>query len=220
MTPDTPSAAGLSPSPDSGSEELTDLQRLFVEEYLVDLNAGAAYQRAGGSARSASTLGPRLLKDQAVAALIERRMQEREKETRVRVYRVLEVVAFSDPEHYRVDARGNVKLAKGAPRSAMRAISRVKRKVRTIPQGEGKAPIVEAETEYSLWPKGPAIADAMKKLGLFVDRHEVSGPQGGPIEVSTHELRSRIARRVAGIASRIGATADPAGPHTNGARDP
>jgi phage terminase small subunit len=197
-------------------EELTPLMLAFVEEYLLDLNASAAYRRAGGSAKSARVLGPAMLRDPRVKPLVERRMLEREKETRVRSYRVLEelaVVAFSDHEHYRIDANGRLKLAAHAPRGAMRAIARVKTKRRVIPQGDDeqgkpKPPIVETDVEYSLWPKGPAITDAMRKLGMFIDRHEVTGAGGGPIELSTHELRDRVARRIDGIASRIAVNGD------------
>ncbi len=180
------------PRPAPDELDLTPLMLRFVEEYLVDRNASGAYRRAGGSAKSARTLGPDLLHDPRIAPYIERREREREKETRIRAHRVLEelaVVAFSNHEDYRIDAHGRLKLAPWAPKSAMRAIARVKRKIRRIPQGvddQGKdrPPIVEMEVEYALWPKTAALTDAMRKLGMFVDRHEVSGPGGAPIPLS------------------------------------
>jgi hypothetical protein len=45
---------------------------------------------------------------------------------------------------------------------------------------------------------------------------EHSGPDGGPIEVQAHELRSRLASRVAGIAARVGARTDHPEPHGGG----
>lgn len=210
-------------SPDAS--ELTPLMRAFVEEYLVDLCATAAYKRAGGSAKSARSIGPALLKDPRITVLVERRAAEREKETLLRAYRVSEelaVVAFSNHEHYRIDARGRLKLTADAPRGAMRAIARVKTKRRVIPQGTDehgapKPPIVETETDYTLWPKTPALTDAMRKLGMFIERHEVTGANGGPIEVSTHELRARITRRIDGIASRLGPARDHPGTDGDGA---
>lgn len=54
----------------------------------------------------------------------------------------------------------------------------------------------------------------------YVTRTEISGPDGGPIEVSAHELRSRLASRVAGIASRIGANGGNPGANGNGTGHP
>ncbi len=49
---------------------LTARQKRFAAEYLIDLNATQAAIRAGYSARSAPTQGPRLLSHDAVAQLI------------------------------------------------------------------------------------------------------------------------------------------------------
>lgn len=46
------------------------MQRRFVDEYLVDLNASAAAKRAGYSARTAESQGARLLGNVKVAAVI------------------------------------------------------------------------------------------------------------------------------------------------------
>lgn len=56
-----------------------------------------------------------------------------------------------------------------------------------------------------------------KKRG-YVERYETTGKDGGPIEVSTDELRDRLSSRIAGIASRISPNGVPSEPHTNGAR--
>ena len=50
--------------------KLTDKQRTFVAEYLVDLNATQAAIRAGYSARNADKIGPELLGKTRVAAVI------------------------------------------------------------------------------------------------------------------------------------------------------
>jgi phage terminase small subunit len=61
--------------------ELTDQQRMFVAEYLVDLNATKAAERAGYSARTAKSQGSRLLTNVAIAAEIEKAVSKREKRT-------------------------------------------------------------------------------------------------------------------------------------------
>lgn len=65
--------------------ELTDKQRKFVSEYLVDLNATQAAIRAGYSERNASKIGPELLGKTGVRAAIEAAQAQREKRTLVTV---------------------------------------------------------------------------------------------------------------------------------------
>lgn len=51
---------------------LTRLQSAFCHEYMVDMNATKAYQRAGGSQENADQLGPKLMKNPRVLAEIDR----------------------------------------------------------------------------------------------------------------------------------------------------
>ena len=50
--------------------KLTAKQERFVSEYLIDLNATAACKRAGYSAKTAHSCGPRLLANAGVASAI------------------------------------------------------------------------------------------------------------------------------------------------------
>ena len=82
-----------------GEKRLTDRQRRFVEEYLIDLKAGAAAARAGYSAKSAETLGTRLRNLPHVHAAIEAAMAERRRRvgiTQDRVVTELARLAFAD----------------------------------------------------------------------------------------------------------------------------
>ncbi|EKI0124052.1 terminase small subunit [Pseudomonas aeruginosa] len=62
---------------------LTKKQRLFVEEYLVDLNATQAAIRSGYSTRRAAEIGYQLLQRPEVAQAIQAAMAERSKRTEV-----------------------------------------------------------------------------------------------------------------------------------------
>ena len=53
-------------STSDGVGKLTDKQKRFVEEYLVDLNATQAAIRAGYSEQTAYSIGQRLLKKEAI----------------------------------------------------------------------------------------------------------------------------------------------------------
>jgi hypothetical protein len=51
----------------------------------------------------------------------------------------------------------------------------------------------------------------------YADRHQVTGKDGGPIEVNTRDVRERFAGRIAGIAARIGPNGGDPAPNGNGA---
>ena len=62
---------------------LTDKQRRFVEEYLIDLNATQAAIRAGYSERTANEQGARLLAKASVAAAIAEAQAARSERTKI-----------------------------------------------------------------------------------------------------------------------------------------
>ncbi|NOV25900.1 terminase small subunit [Cupriavidus necator] len=69
---------------------LTDKQRRFVDEYLIDLNATQAAIRAGYSERTASEQSSRLLGNVKVAAAIERAQAKRSERTQITADKVLQ----------------------------------------------------------------------------------------------------------------------------------
>jgi phage terminase small subunit len=75
---------------------LTERQKLFVTEYLVDLNATRAAIRAGYSAQTARQTGSENLSKPYIAAEIERALAERGGITRTRLVEELAKIAFSD----------------------------------------------------------------------------------------------------------------------------
>lgn len=156
----------------SAPSALNARQRRFVDEYLVDLNATGAAKRAGYSLKTAYAIGQENLKKPEIAAAIQSAMDDRASGTRVKAYRILEelaTIALSSIEHFEIDENGNVTLADGAPADALRAVSRIKKKTRAIPQDDGDA-IIEHETEIALWDKNSAIDKAMKHLGIISDK--------------------------------------------------
>ncbi len=64
-------------------DSLTPKQRLFVSEYLIDLNATQAAIRAGYSAKTAEVQGPRLLGNVRVQVAIRKAMEQREQRTQI-----------------------------------------------------------------------------------------------------------------------------------------
>lgn len=79
---------------------LTEKQKCFVAEYLVDLNATQAAIRAGYSEKTAYSQGQRMLKNVEVQAAIQEAMQKRSQRVEITQDRVLQEyarLAFFDP---------------------------------------------------------------------------------------------------------------------------
>ena len=162
-----------------------DKRARFVDEYLLDLNATQAAIRAGYSPKTARAQGARLLTRVDVQARIAEHQAARAKRvgiTQDRVLGELELLAFSNLEHYAVDDNGDVTLAADAPVGAMRALQSIKRKI--ITRGTGENREVTREVEIRLWDKPGPLKLAGQHVGLFVDKHEVTGKDGQPIEIT------------------------------------
>ena len=69
---------------------MTPKQETFVNEYLVDLNASAAYLRAGYKTGNPDVLGPRLLGNAGIASAIQSAMTERSKRVQITADTVLQ----------------------------------------------------------------------------------------------------------------------------------
>lgn len=74
--------------------ELNARQKLFCKEYLIDLNASAAYKRAGYSARGAAAdvNASKLLRNTKVAKLIQESMDKRAEKLEINAEYVLGVI--------------------------------------------------------------------------------------------------------------------------------
>ena len=77
---------------------LTEKQKKFVNEYLKDLNATKAAERAGYASKTAGSQGNRMLKNVEIQNEIEKKMKAREKRTEVtqdKVIKELASIAFA-----------------------------------------------------------------------------------------------------------------------------
>ena len=81
--------------------QLTEKQRRFCDEYLIDLNATRAYKAAYLTVKkdeTAAAAAARLLKNVKVKAYLEERIRERQKRTEItqdRVLREIAAIAFA-----------------------------------------------------------------------------------------------------------------------------
>jgi len=70
--------------------KLNPRQSRFVEEYLIDLNATQAAIRAGYSAKTANTNGPRLMVNAGIQSAIQKAQAARSERTQITVDKVLD----------------------------------------------------------------------------------------------------------------------------------
>lgn len=145
------------------ARELSEKQKRFIEEYLVDLNATQAALRAGYAPKRAYAMGHENLKKPEIAAALSVAMAERSERTKIDQDRVvLEIarLAFSDVR--RLFDGNRLKRMDEIDDDTAAAISSVKVSTRQVGEGE-----VEHIAEIKFWPKTPSIEMACKHVGMF-----------------------------------------------------
>jgi phage terminase small subunit len=172
---------------------LTPKQARFVEEYVLDLNASRAAIRAGYSSRTADVQGPRLLGNVRIKRAIAEATAHRSERTAITADYVLS----------RLRTIGERCL------QAEPVLDRAGH-----PTGQWRFDSAGANRAFELLGK---------HLRLFVDRAELSGPDGGPVTFEAalsslatldHDERAflrRILERRAGVASESGDGGDGGG---------
>lgn len=149
---------------------MTNKQKRFCEEYLIDLNATQAAVRAGYSTSTAGAIGAENLKKPQIRARIDKALAEQSKRTGVtadRVVRELAKVAFVNSDDVMDFNSATVKP--DASKDDTAAIASVR--VKTIPTKDGDG----VEREIKLADKLKALELLGKRYGLFTDNVNVSG---------------------------------------------
>lgn len=149
-------------------DNLTVKQRMFVEEYLIDLNATQAAIRAGYSAKTADQQGSRMLANVKVQQAIAERMAERSKRTGVsqdRVVLELAKVAFLKMTDV-VDRNGAIK--QDASEDDLACIESIKYKESDNEYGGS------VEREVKVASKLKALELLGKHLGMWNDKLDVN----------------------------------------------
>ena len=148
---------------------MTKKQKIFADEYLIDLNATRAYKAAYPSVKkeeAAAVNGSKLLRNTKVAVYIQERMQERQRRTEItqdRVLKELAAIAFAKATDYAEVKDGQVIIKDTAnlDEQQIRAIAGIK---------EGRFGV-----EVKLNNKEQALELLGRHLGMFTDKLEVSG---------------------------------------------
>lgn len=140
--------------------ELTAKQQAFCEEYMIDLNATQAAIRAGYSEDTAKQIGYENLTKPYIADQIAQLQLERSSRTEITADYVL---------------------------SSLHKVA--ERCMQEVPVTEydhdEKAMVETGEFKFEHSGANKSLELLGKNLGLFVDKKEVSGPNGGPIQTQS-----------------------------------
>lgn len=150
---------------------MTEKNKRFIEEFLIDLNGTQAAIRAGYSAKTANEQAARLLANVSIQQEISKAMAERSRRTGINQDRVLQELAKIALVNTKdvIDFEDASVLAT-ASEDDLAAIASVK--VKTIP---GKSGELGIEREVKLYDKLRALEMLGKHLGMFREKIEVSG---------------------------------------------
>lgn len=149
--------------------KMTERQKRFCDEYLIDLNATQAAIRAGYSPNAAKEIGCENLIKPNIKNTIDKALAERSKRTGLNAERViteLAKIAFVNPADV-IDFTSATVLS-DAKRDDTAAISSVKMK--TIPSEDGDI----TEREVKTYDKIKALELLGKHLGIFTEKIDAS----------------------------------------------
>jgi phage terminase small subunit len=171
---------------------LSEKQRRFVSEYLIDLNATQAAIRAGYSAKTAQQQGSRLLLNVVVQAELSRqqnKVAQRLEVTKDRIVDELAKIGFANMLDYmRAGPDGDPYLDfSGLTRDQAAALSEVT--VEDFRDGRGEDARDVRRVKFKLHDKKGALVDLAKMLGFVVEKHEHTGKDGAPIQTETRTWR-------------------------------
>lgn len=148
---------------------MTEKQKRFVEEYLIDLNATQAAIRAGFSVKTANEQGSRMLANVSIQTAISKAMAERSKRTGVNQDRiVLELAKIAFVNAGDVINMDEATVKEDAATDDVAAIQSVRVKMFPTKDGDG------IEREVKLEPKLKALELLGKHLGMWNDKLDVN----------------------------------------------
>ena len=168
---------------------LTPKQERFCEEYLIDLNATQAAIRAGYSEKNAGKIGFQLIeKTRIQAALKEAQaaLSQRTQITQDRVLREYAKLGFFDPRKL-FNGDGSPVPIQDLDDDTAAAIAGLD--VLEVYEGTGADRVFTGYIKkYKIANKIGALDSMAKHLGLFIDRQEITGPDGGPLQMQVSRI--------------------------------
>ena len=168
---------------------LTNKQKKFVEEYLVDLNATAAALRAGYSQKTAYSIGHENTKKPEIIFALQSRREKLTKDviSPEQVIAEYKKIACSDIKDFLRFGTEKILVdtdAEGTPIYDYCQVVEVKPSEEVDGTLISEVSINDKGTfKFKLHDKLNALEKIGKHLGMFIDKHEHSGPGGHPLEI-------------------------------------
>lgn len=189
--------------------KLTDKQRIFANEYLVDLNATRAYKKAYPGVKkdeTAAQAGSRMLRNVKVKEYIDKRMREREIRTEItqdKVLQELATIAFSNGTDFAKVVEKNETRPVYNDNGDIIGKEEITYKdveleiTDNLPMNKKKAIAAIKNTKFGIavetCDKVKALELLGKHLGMFKDKLEVTGNINNPYEgLTTEDLKKMI----------------------------
>lgn len=187
--------------------DFTDKQLMFIQEYPIDLNGKKAAIRAGYSPKTAAKTACLLLANPKIEEALHQVMAERAKRLQITADRVLEEYAkigFADIKDFLSFETKEVLAGhdeKGNPVLDYKTIVELK------PSGQVEGRVIsevsisrDGTLKFKLHDKKGALDMIGKHLGMFIDKHEHTGKDGGPIEFTN--AKEKLLGRIDSLAAR------------------
>lgn len=162
---------------------LTDKQKLFVQEYLVDLNATKAALRAGYSPKTAKDQGPQLLRKTHIQDEIARQMAIRSRKCGINAERTLQELgrlAFFNPTDVIDFSTG--KIRDDAEPEDLRVIVKHKHKSTSHTRKDGTKEVFE-ESEVVFIDRVRVMQLLLQHLGLAQPKQEIQVAEGAGVVI-------------------------------------
>lgn len=165
---------------------LTNKQLVFVSEYLRDFNATQAAIRAGYSEKTARVIGPENLSKPAIAQAISDAIAERSMGADEVLLRLAQMARGDIGDFIDISSVGySLDLLQAQERGLTHLIKKIKQKTTTfLAKSESGEDREVTETEIELYDAQAALALLGKHHKLFIDRTEVTGADGGPVQIT------------------------------------
>lgn len=172
--PNRPGPPTPPPPPVTADTPLDEHERRFVEEYLIDRIAGAAYRRTFPNVtyHSSYHLGVAMRDRPNVRAEINAGLHAQRIRSRVTADKVVDElarIAFSDVYALYDEASNQLRHPRHIPYDVRKAIASIKvtrRRTTTTRRGQTTTTTTDALVEYRLWNKVDALDKLMSHLGL------------------------------------------------------
>lgn len=164
--------------------EFTARQRAFIDEYLICRVGTQAAIRAGYSQRTARDMASENLQKPHIAAAIEageKAIAERNELTQDMVIQELRALGFANMQDYMAPGQDGAPYLDFSKLTREQAAALQEVTTDRITEGAGKNKCTIRRIKFKLADKRAALVDLGKHLGMFKERHEITGKDGGPI---------------------------------------